>query len=489
MRRSLLVLTLLAASPASTQTAPSGPTPQQRSLAAGYVALTTCSAILTARRLGGSRTIDSIRQNELRGVYPDIDAIVQSTDANDDGTGFSAAWDRRMPPRIAFADGRTGGCTLQPVNTPELARTGPNGETIHRRILFPMPVHRHAAWPVGDFPPNPISAYRNLPRLDDASTALTNVEEIRASPFVRSAIQNGPIARAFAGGYGAMTNTTAVVVVDSHAEIVGERYADGFGVHIPQRTWSVAKSLTATIIGAAVHRQQVDVYAPAPIPDWQREGDPRRAITLDNLLRMASGLTSDSAGNRTDAIYFGGTAVDEQAPGWPLIAAPGTTYRYANNDTLLATLAISPTFRRHPPHVFFDSVNMHATVAETDWRGNYILSSQVWTTARDLARFGMLYLDNGEWQGRRILPENWRAYVSTPSGPQPEGDMGYGASFWLMNRSAGVPPDTIAAIGNRGQYVVIVPSRNVVIVRRGEDPSGSRFDIIAFTRDVLESLS
>ncbi len=228
--------------------------------------------------------------------------------------------------------------------------------------------------------------------------------------------------------------------------------------------------------------------APAAIANWQRDGDPRQAITLDNLLRMSSGLTSNTAGNRTDAIYFGGTAVDEQAPGWPLIAPPGTTFRYANNDTLLATLAIAPTFARHPPRDFFASIGMRSTVAETDWRGNYILSSQVWATARDLARFGMLYLDNGVWNGTRILPENWRAYVATPSGPQPPGDFGYGAGFWLMNRSEGVPADTFAAFGNRGQYVVIVPSRTIVIVRRGEDPHGTRFDIAAFTRDVLAAL-
>ena len=117
-----------------------------------------------------------------------------------------------------------------------------------------------------------------------------------------------------------------------------------------------------------------------------------------------------------------------------------------------------------------------------------MLSSQVWSTARDLARFGMLYLNNGVWNGQRILPENWRAYVTTPSGPQPPGDFGYGAGFWLMNRSDGVPPDTFAAFGNRGQFVVIVPSRQVVIVRRGEDPAGTRFDIAAFTRDVLAAL-
>lgn len=132
---------------------------------------------------------------------------------------------------------------------------------------------------------------------------------------------------------------------------------------------------------------------------------------------------------------------------------------------------------------------MNATVAETDWQGNYILSSQVWTTANDLANFGQLYLNDGKLpDGTRIFSEGWLQYVSTPSGPQPDGPFGYGAGFWLMNKSEGVPPDTFGARGNRRQYVVIVPSRKVVIVRRGEDPVGASFDIAAFTGDVLEAL-
>jgi CubicO group peptidase (beta-lactamase class C family) len=118
-----------------------------------------------------------------------------------------------------------------------------------------------------------------------------------------------------------------------------------------------------------------------------------------------------------------------------------------------------------------------------------MLSSQVWTTARDLARFGRLYLNDGVVDGERILPEGWRDYVSRPSGPQPTGEQGYGATFWLFNKSEGISADAISANGNRGQYVIIVPSRNIVIVRRGEDPAGKRFDHIAFTRDILAALN
>ena len=119
-----------------------------------------------------------------------------------------------------------------------------------------------------------------------------------------------------------------------------------------------------------------------------------------------------------------------------------------------------------------------------------MLSSQVWATAPDLLALGKLYLEKARGSGRSgILPEGWTQYVSTPSGPQPEGrSWGYGAGFWLFNNHEGIPADTFFAAGNRGQYVVIVPSRDVVIVRRGEDPAGSRFDIEAFTRDVMAAL-
>lgn len=133
---------------------------------------------------------------------------------------------------------------------------------------------------------------------------------------------------------------------------------------------------------------------------------------------------------------------------------------------------------------------MFNSVIEADSQMNPLLSSQVWATARDLARLGQLHLDDGVLpEDERILPEGWVEYVSSPSGPQPEGrGLGYGAGWWLFNESEGIPRDTFAAMGNRGQYIVVVPSMDVVIVRRGEDPTGSRFDIVAFTKDVLAAL-
>ena len=444
--RILILAATLAVFPltAVAQTAAPSPSPSVRAMAAGYKALTVCSALKTAEAAGGTRTLASVEANELVGIYSELDGLVREMAVEIGQRQVSVSWDEAMPPRVAlYAPGR--GCAIQPV-----------GWTGESPGMFLPGVRENA--PLGAGAPG-----GNAAGLDPA------------------------VAGAFRGRYGEGTNTTAVVVLQGE-RLVAESYSAGFGVDTPQRTWSVGKSLAGTIIGAAVQRGEVDVDAPAAIANWQVDGDPRRVITLDQLMRMASGLTSDTAGNRTDALYFGGTTVDEQVPGWPLIALPGTRYRYANNDILLAVMAIAPGFDRHPPADLFRQLGMYDTWAETDWRGNYMLSSQVWSTARDLARFGQLYLNDGVQDGQRILPEGWLAHVSEPSGPQPEGDFGYGATFWLMNRSDGVPVDTIAAFGNRGQYVVIVPGRDVVIVRRGEDPAGNRFDIAAFTRDVLAAL-
>ena len=415
-----------------------------RALAAGYKALMLCGAIANAEANGTTRTPENVEQWELSSIQAPLDAIIGELPVEivrrpaGQIAHVTVAWADDMPVRIAsHSPGR--GCYLQSVGarlpTLRMDRVVPSGDSL-------------AEFFEGD---------RSLKPVDAA--------------FASEA-------------YGARARTTAVLVVRKRM-IEAERHAPGFDEHTPQRTWSVAKSIAATLIGAAVHRGEVDVNTSAGL--GKDGSDPRRAITIDHLLRMASGRYSDTPGNRTDPLYWGGATVEEVALDWPLIAAPGSSYRYANNDTLAAVAAIKPTFAAHPPAEFFDRLGMMDTVAETDWQDNYILSSQVWTTAHDLARFGQLYLDDGVWNGTRILPEGWVKSVATPSGPQPEGPFGYGAGFWLMNKTDGVPPDTIAAFGNRGQYVVIVPSRQVVIVRRGEDPVGSSFDIAAFTRDVLSA--
>ncbi|MFA5989253.1 MAG: serine hydrolase [Sphingomonas sp.] len=449
-----IAATVLAPAATAQQTPQSrAPSTHDLAIAAGYKAGITCSATFI-----GGRTEAQIAADELSGIYTDYNAIVPRLAAKiDRAQGIvSVAYGDVLPPRLAIWSPATG-CTTMPIGTQPERRSA---------SFLPVPAvsgGSAAPWPMGDA----------LPRIS------------------RPALP--PVAAAFDGTTYGRSKTTGVVVLKA-GQLVAERYADGFGPFTAQRTWSVAKSITGTLVGMAVKRGVLNLNAPAPIGTWQIKGDPRRAITLDNLMRMASGLHSDTAGNRTDAVYFGGTTVPEGTLHWPLEARPGTRFRYANNDILLAMLSVRTAlgdklYATFPRDALFSKIGMAHTVGETDWQGNYIGSSQVWTTARDLARFGLLYANDGLWNGERLLPQGWRSYVSTPSGPQPgTGEFGYGATFWLMNKSAGVPADTFSADGNRGQYVVIIPSRNIVIVRRGEDAGGGGFDIAKFTADIVAAL-
>ncbi|UAB77456.1 serine hydrolase [Erythrobacter sp. SCSIO 43205] len=439
-------------------------------LAAGYKALFLCSAIANAEANGVTRTEESVHEWELTGVYFAIDPIVRDLDYRvlRGGDGYVAHvevdWADDMPPRFAEAEWKSG-CRLAPIG------------------LEPsMPETMGVAGAIATEEVQPPSAQ---PWLTEDNINMDRYGAAGLEAIDRAT--GGAMGNAYGEG-----RTTAIVIRQwsdtGERDLDLEAYAPGFSANTPQRTWSVAKSIAATLVGVAVHKGLVDVNDRLVRDEWR--WDARRQITIDHLLRMASGRYSDTPGNRTDPLYAGGALVEETATDWPLIYKPGTHYRYANNDTLMAVKAVTDRHEDFDPAKFFEAVGMDHTVAETDWAGDYILSSQVWSTAPDLADLGELYLNDGVLRdGTRILPEGWLDYVSAPSGPQPEGrSWGYGAGWWLLDKEEGVPEDTILAAGNRGQYIVVVPSRDVVIVRRGEDMVGTRFDIAAFTRDVLAAL-
>ena len=449
----LAALSLAPAPAAAQQIPPQLNTRYQHAIAAGYTALALCEGVFAA-----GRTEAQVRAVELKGIYPEYEYIVPNLRATIDRTAHSVTvpFAADLPPRRADWTARDG-CVLAPIGrATRLFPTPAAGSAQAPRPADPRP------WPMGDagIAPQPSEALaRQVARAFDRST------------------------------YG--RGETVGVVILRDGKIIAERYGEGFGPLVPNRTWSVAKSIAGTLVGLAVRDLGIDVNKPAGIPEWSRPGDPRQAITLNHLLRMSSGLHSDSAGNRTDAIYFGGTTVTEQAPGWPLEAKPGTRFRYANNDTLLAVRAIrarmanDTRYGQWPSQQLFRPLGMMHTTAGTDWQGNFILSSQIWTTARDLARLGQFWLQDGVWQGKRLLPAGWMRYMTTPSGPQPADGPGYGATMWLLGPKQGLPAGTYSAQGNRGQYVVVVPSERLVIVRRGEDGGSARFDIARFAADVI----
>jgi len=446
------------------------PTRQEKALAAGYKAMFTCSATFN-----GGKTPEQIAPDELSNLYGNYVEAMDAVGEAEINTGdqyVSVQFAGDMPPRISAWREHLG-CTALP-----------QGADINHiqnlpRVNLNAPAYDPAEfmWPMGDKLPND-----PLP---------SNVDETKLTAVVDAA---------FKGDFG---GDTSAVVITQNGRIIAERYKGGFDMHTSQRTWSVAKSIGASVIGAAQYQGLIDVTDKAGLEAWSRKGDPRAAITVENLLHMSSGLNSDPAGNRTDNIYFGGGLAAQYATKNPLEAPPGTRWRYANNDTLLAMRALREAigndrhYHEFPFKAVLYKIGMFHTVPEMDWGGDFILSSQVWTTARDLARLGQLYLNDGEWDGERILPEGWTDYVAAPAPAQPPNragenadkpGRGYGAQFWRYENYVGVPDDTYAALGNRGQFVIIVPSQNLVIVRRGYDYRGHYFDGPDFTARVLETL-
>jgi CubicO group peptidase (beta-lactamase class C family) len=451
----LAVLALLV--PAAAQAADDAHT---RALAAGYKAAFLCSGIFNA---GQSEA--QVAADDLEGIYPEYQGLVRTLPAKIDREAktVSVAFDPALPPRIA-AWRPTLGCSQLPIGAPAA-----NAALLPKTALR-APNQDARAWPDGDAggtAPTPGKLATVVERAFDHAT------------------------------YGTDSETTAVLVVKD-GRIVAERYRAGYGPHTPQRTWSAAKSITASLIGRAAQLGLVKVAAPANLPEWRAPGDPRARITLAQLMHMGSGLWTDGPGNRTDEVYLGGAAVTQAATAMPLEAAPGSRFNYANNDTLLAMRSLRATLGDGQKALEFPftqllwRIGMTHTTPETDWQGNFILSSQVWTTARDLARLGLLYQNDGVWGGQRILPAGWAKFVATPAPAQPPsaatGGAGYGGFFWLLGPRQGMPEGTYFMNGNRGQYVLIVPAKKLVIVRRGFDSTRARFDPAAFGRDVVAAL-
>ena len=438
--------------------------------AAGYLAGFTCSATFNA-----NKNPTAIQRDELTGSYELVQQRITELEAEVDyeRKRVVVSYATEMPPRIA--QWRPGlGC-------------------VH------LPVGSAADYNLADLPQLSDGAARKIPQQDDGQPWQERAELNQSSG---SAALDRVIAQAFSDHYGAGARTSAVLIATPE-KIIAEHYRPGFTPTTAQRTWSVAKSIGTSVIGVAVQQGILDPSAPAALKQWQSPFDPRLQISVEHLLHMASGLDSNVAGNRTDRLYMGGGRVLDTAASVALEAVPGQRWKYANNDTLLALRALAERFPNQQAYIDFpytqllDKLGMHHTFIETDWNGDFILSSQVWTTSRDLARLGVLHLQQGRWQGEQILPPDWLSYISRPAPAQPPlrnsaGDLtpGYGAQWWLYNRDfPGLPNDTIAARGNRGQYLFIIPSKQLVVVRRGYDLRGEpRFREERFVADVLAAL-
>ena len=285
-------------------------------------------------------------------------------------------------------------------------------------------------------------------------------------------------------------NTRAVVVVLG-GRIIGERYAPGIPRDMPHLSWSQGKSITATLAGVLVQQGELVIDNSAPVAEWRSQGDPRADITLADLMHMSSGLKFNNWGigrprslsseNDHFFIYFDAPNVFSHAVNRDLEFPPNTVWRYLNSDPLTvgkivreAVEARGESYWQFPQKYLFDRIGARHFVLETDAWGNFIMTGYDYGTARDWARLGLLHLWDGEWQGDRVLPRGWAEFVSTPA-PASE-NQGYGGLFWLNRggRYDRIPQDAYWAAGFMGQTTLIIPSRDMVVVRLG--PSPARFD-------------
>ena len=279
---------------------------------------------------------------------------------------------------------------------------------------------------------------------------------------------------------------SAATVVTVQGQIVAERYGAGIDPHMPLESWSMGKSLTATLLGVLIQQGEYVLSQPAPIPEWQAAGDPRQAIQIQDILRMSSGLRCpspydpgvDSSADYFDHHYVYTGTVDSFAYAanrpqqWP----PNTVGRYRNCDPVLANYLIrlavegrGDDYHQFPQTALFDKIGIRNLIFQTDPFGNILLQGSDLGTARDWARLGNLYLNKGVAHGERLLPEGFSDFVrSVAPAWQADGRPVHGGFFWLEGTTYDRAPSALySMLGAGGQMAVIMPSKDLVVVRLG----------------------
>lgn len=286
---------------------------------------------------------------------------------------------------------------------------------------------------------------------------------------------------------------TFAVAVAYRNQLITERYKTDFSANNRFLSWSMAKSFINTFAGILIGEGRMQLHEPAPIAEWKE--DERSQITLANLLQMNSGLRwnedygSDSDVNR---MLFKHGDMAAYAIDMPLEGEPGHTWKYSSGTTNIASRLVREAigndadYLAFPRRELFNKIGMRSAVFEVDASGTFIGSSYLYATLRDYVRYGLLYLNDGNWLGEQLLPEGWVDFTKTVAGGS-EGK--YGAFFWL-NRDGkypDVPGDMYRCDGYNGQYVFIIPSKELVVVRTGFSPRGW-FDVNLFLKGILDAI-
>jgi CubicO group peptidase (beta-lactamase class C family) len=343
----------------------------------------------------------------------------------------------------------------------------------------------------------PITVKSKLP---DASTQAWPMGDVLPKTPLPSEINASKLKEAVDAAFEPAEGMTAAFVVTWKGRIIAERYREGITTSTPLESWSMGKSLIATLMGILVKQGVYNLWQPAPIPEWQGKDDPRAKIRIADIMRMSSGLRIratqdpdyDPSIGYPDHMYFytGGIDTFKYAATRPQQWPPNTVGRYRNCDPSLISYLIRLAVEKRgeeylsfPQRALFDKIGVRTMVLETDPYGNFLTQGYEFGSGRDWARLGNLYLQDGVWNGERILPEGFAKFVST-NAPAWEADKRpvYGAFFWT-NGDGGypVPKEAYYMAGAGGQFTMIIPSHDLVVVRLGHY-RGSREGTLALRK-------
>src|SRR5262245_58044873 len=395
------------------------------------------------------RAAEDVKANDLTGPGYELLRFFQET-IDRDGKRVSASAYGLAPQTAVYREGL--GCTLiDGASEAELRKEA------HGLAVNPPP-DAGALWPEGERVDLGASADRVDRAALDAAVAANFAEPAPPRP----------------------RNTRALVVVHQ-GRIVAERYVPGFDAAMPLVGWSMTKGALNALIGMRVTDGKLAGADRALMPEWRGGGDERGDISLDDLLRMSSGLAFDESYDNPLAdvtvMLFARGDMAKFAADKKLLHPPGTHWSYASGTSIIvagilrATFANEADYLRYPRERLFEPLGMRSAVFAPDASGTLVGSSMLYASARDFARLGLFYLQDGLWQGNRLLPEGWLAYSLTPTKGAPE--QSYGAQMWLkLPESDGygeppMPDDSFYFLGHDEQVIAIVPSRDLVIVRLG----------------------
>ncbi|MBO0938475.1 serine hydrolase [Fibrella sp. HMF5335] len=329
----------------------------------------------------------------------------------------------------------------------------------------------------------PIPVFRHLP---DAATTPWPMGDVLPTTPPPAGVDMAKVNQAVGAAFDPAEAQTAAFVVTYKGRIIAERYGENITKDTPLESWSMGKSLSATILGILMKRGVYKLDQPAPIPEWQGKNDPRASIRIMDIMHMASGLYCrapqdpdfDPTQGYPDHLYLYTDAGNSftYAASLPQQRPPNTVGRYRNSDPVLINYLnrlgidkLGEVYHTFPQRALFDKIGVRTMIMETDPSGNFLTQGYEFASGRDWARLGNLYLQDGVWNGERLLPQGFTTFVSTLAEPWvADGRPIYGGLFWINGDGAlPIPKEAYMMQGAGGQSVTIIPSHDLVIVRLG----------------------